>query len=154
MGTSLGISASYQGAALKLNRQGRLITLEGDETMASLAKKHFQSLDLDTVTVVTGQFQNILDGVLNEHGSIDYVFVDADKDEKAVLGYFAQIYPFLSPRAVLVFDDIHWSRSMETAWKTINTDERVKISIDLTALGVCIIDRDLNWKECFKVPIG
>ena len=41
MGTSLGISASYQGAALKLNRHGRLITLEGDQTMASLAKKTF-----------------------------------------------------------------------------------------------------------------
>lgn len=154
MGTSLGISASYQAAALTLNRHGKLITLEGDETMASLAERHFRSLGLDRVMVVTGQFQNTLDGVLNEHGPIDYVFVDADKDEKTVLQYFERIYPFLSPRAVLVFDDIHWSSSMEDAWKKIERDERVKVSIDLTALGVCIVDRDLNGKECFKVPVG
>jgi len=92
--------------------------------------------------------------VLNQHGPIDYVFVDADKDEQEVLQYFEKIYPFLSSRAVLVFDDIYWSRGMERAWKTIERDARVKVSVDLLALGVCIIDRDLDRKETFRIPIG
>ena len=105
--TSLGITASYQAAALTLNQLGRLITLEGDKTMASLACKHFQLLGLSNTSVVVGRFQNTLNRVLNEYGPIDYVFVDADKDGKTVLQYFDQIYPFLSRRAVIFFDDIY-----------------------------------------------
>ena len=40
LGTGIGISAAYIGAALKLNRNnGKLITIEGDETLADLSYK-------------------------------------------------------------------------------------------------------------------
>jgi predicted O-methyltransferase YrrM len=154
LGTCLGITASYQAAALKLNRQGRLITLEGDPTLAALATRHFQSLGLDNVTVVVGRFQDTLDRVLQEHGLINFVFFDGDKNQERLLGRLEQLYPFLSARAVLVFDDIYWSSEMERAWKVIERDERVNVSIDTLAVGVCLIDRDVPRKECFKIPIG
>jgi predicted O-methyltransferase YrrM len=155
MGTSLGITALYQAAAITLNQHGKLITLEGDETMSSLAKRNSQLLGLDNVlSIVTDRFQDTLNSVLNEHGPVDYVFVDADKDEKTVLEYFEEIYPFLSSRAVLVFDDIYWSNGMEKAWKAIESGERVQTSVDLRALGVCIVDRGLNRKERFRIPVG
>ena len=133
---------------------GRIITLEGDETVALLAESHFHSLGLDNVNVVVGHFQDTLDDVLNLHGPINYVFVDADKNEQEVLQYFEKIYPLLSNRAVLIFDDIYWSSGMERAWKAIKRDPRVKVSVDLLALGVCIIDRDSDRKETFRIPIG
>ena len=39
LGTCIGISAAYQSAAQQLNGKGRLITIEGSETIAGLAKK-------------------------------------------------------------------------------------------------------------------
>jgi hypothetical protein len=36
-------------------------------------------------------------------------------EEKAVTGYFEQRYSFLSPKAILIFDDIPWSSGMENA---------------------------------------
>ena len=75
-------------------------------------------------------------------------------EEKAVTGYFEQIYPFPSPKAILIFDDICWSRGRENARKTIKRDERVKVSVDLEALGICLIDCDFDKKECFRIPIG
>gem|GEM_PF-6245102 len=45
----------------------------------------------------------------------------------------------LSEQAVLVFDDISWSRGMKRAWKVIETDDRVMISLNLTKLGVYVV---------------
>ena len=42
LGTCLGISGAYQAAAQKLNKSGRLITLEGAKSLASLAEKNLQ----------------------------------------------------------------------------------------------------------------
>jgi predicted O-methyltransferase YrrM len=39
LGTSLGITAAYEAAALTLNGVGRLVALEGAETIASLATR-------------------------------------------------------------------------------------------------------------------
>ena len=58
LGTALGISACYQAAALKLNQAGNLTTLEGADSLALIAKQHFQALGLDNVRVVIGRFQD------------------------------------------------------------------------------------------------
>ncbi len=153
LGTCLGISTSFQAAALKLNRQGRIITLEGADALASLAKQHFQSLGLDNASVVSGRFQDTLDKVLSQHGPVDFAFIDGHHDEKATLAYFDQIFPSLSQRAVLVFDDISWSNGMKRAWRALETDQRVKISLDLTVLGICVTDSTLERKRNFKIPM-
>ncbi|HKJ32533.1 MAG TPA: hypothetical protein VKA34_11935, partial [Balneolales bacterium] len=69
LGTSLGISAAYQAAALKLNGSGKIITLEGSDSLATLAKRHVQSLSLDNVRVAVGRFQDTLDGILRANNS-------------------------------------------------------------------------------------
>lgn len=152
LGTCLGISTAYQAAALKLNQQGKIITLEGAESLASLANQNFQTLDLDNVSVVMGRFQDTLGNVLNEQGPIDYAFIDGHHDEKATLDYFWQIYPFLTKSAVLVFDDISWSKGMQRAWNFIEADQRVGISINLSNVGICVIDSNIANKTSFKIP--
>ena len=152
LGTNLGISAAYQATALKLNGGGKILTLEGAESLALLAQKNFQTIGLSNVVVVTGRFQDTLDNVLNEHGTINFAFIDGHHDEKETLAYFEKIFPFLSKRAVLIFDDIDWSNGMKIAWKAIKTDKRVKISVDLSKFGVCLIDNRIVKKKIFKIP--
>jgi len=139
LGTSLGISAAYQAAALELNHHGEIVTLEGAESLASLARENFERLDLERVIVRVGRFQDTLGRVLREHASMDFAFIDGHHDEHATLAYFEQIFPFLSKNAVIVFDDISWSKGMERAWNTITTDKRIKTSVDLGKVGICII---------------
>ncbi len=141
LGTCLGISAAYQAAALKLNRAGKLVTMEGAESLASLARQNFQQLGFDNVSVVTGRFQDTLEYTLKQTGTIDYAFIDGHHDEKATLAYFEKIYPFLSEEAVLVFDDVSWSPGMKRAWNTIVADNRIGVAVNLKKLGICIVDR-------------
>jgi len=153
LGTCVGVSASFQAAALKLNGCGSIATLEGAKSLASLAEENFQELGLDNVNLIIGRFQETLDNVLKTYNSIDFVFIDGHHDERATIAYFYKIMPFLSRGALLVFDDVSWSKGMKNAWKTIQIDERVKFSIDLWQIGVCIIDGRIEKRKNIKIPL-
>ena len=152
LGTGLGISASYQAAALALNGKGKIITLEGSESLVSIAKQHFYTLGLDNAFIIPGKFQDTLDGVLESNRSFGYVFIDGHHDEKATLRYYQQVLPFLSNDAIMVFDDISWSKGMKRAWKNIIADERVKTSIDLWQMGICVIEHNKPSREDNDAP--
>ena len=151
LGTCLGISASYQAAALKLNTSGKILTLEGAESLAAIASQNFSTLGLDNVNIVIGCFQDTLKSTLSKLGHIDFVFIDGHHNETATLQYFEQISHSLSKKAILVFDDISWSAEMKRAWNNIIMDKRIKISFDLHKLGICIVDEDIKDAEKFKL---
>jgi len=153
LGTSLGISTAYQAAALELNHRGRIVTLEGAESLASLARENFTKLGLERVDVVVGRFQDNLGGVLRQQAPVDFAFIDGHHDEEATLAYFEQIAPFLAENAIVVFDDISWSKGMERAWNTIIGDKRVRVSIDLFSLGICIVADSPGEKQRVKLAL-
>jgi len=154
LGTCMGISASYQAAALKLNSRGKMITLEGTRSLAEIAQKNFRDLGLDNISLIIGRFQDTLNDVLREHGPIDYAFIDGHHEEKATIAYFEQILPFLSERALLIFDDISWSEGMKRAWSKIKANENITLSIDLTNMGVCILEKSSMKKQSFSFRIN
>lgn len=155
LGTCFGISAAYQAAALGLNGGGRLATLEGADEVAELAGLHLYELGLDGIaTVVTGRFQDTLDGVLRERAPVDYAFVDGHHDEHATLAYFDQIHPHLAERAVVVFDDVAWSAGMRRAWAALQADERIRVALDLGAVGVCVTGPASMPKQRLRLHLG
>ena len=140
LGTCVGISAAYQALALELNQRGRLITLDGAAPLAHIAHRNLDRLGLTRrVTVEVGRFSDTLGAVLREHRPVDLVFIDGHHDEQATRDYFEQVYPHLSPDAVLLFDDIRWSPGMLRAWRTISGDRRHLLSIDLERIGICLV---------------
>jgi predicted O-methyltransferase YrrM len=153
MGTAVGVSAAYQAAALRLNRHGSLVTLEGAASLADIARNNFQQLDLDIVEAVVGRFQDTLNDVLTNRQPVDYVFVDGHHDEQATRAYFEQILPFLAEKALLVFDDITWSEGMRRAWNTLVKDRRVDVSVDLGPVGLCIVDSSIAGRRYFSIPL-
>lgn len=153
LGTCLGISGSFQAAALVLNNSGKFITLEGSESLASLAEEHFKLLGLNNTTVVKGRFQDTLRKILEDNRSFDYVFIDGHHDEQATIKYFEQILPFLKNKALIVFDDISWSDGMKRAWKSIVENQHVKITLNLYKMGICVIDDDIDKKQNITITM-
>jgi Predicted O-methyltransferase len=139
LGTCIGISAAYQGVAIKLNGKGQLFTLEGSPAIADIARDNLKSLDLDMVSVITGRFIDTLPKILEENAPIDYVFIDGHHDEKATWDYYQLLLPFLSSQALLVFDDISWSSGMKNVWKKIASNNKVALSVDLDMVGICVM---------------
>lgn len=154
MGTCVVISTAYQATTLTLNKGGLLFSLEEDKSLATIAENNFERLGLKNVRVIIGRFQDRLLKILGDQKPLYYVFIDGHYDEKAAIDYFEQIYPFLTEKALVVFDDISWSDGMKRAWAVIQRDKRINISIDLDPVGLCIIDRMNSLsKNHFKIPL-
>lgn len=153
LGTCLGVSSAYQAAALELNGEGRLVTLEGAASLADLARENLAGLGLDRVEVRTGRFHDTLGPVLEEYAPIDFAFVDGHHDEDATLAYFERLLPCLSPGAVLVFDDISWSPGMERAWTKVTGHERVRLVVDFDVIGLCALGPAAESKLVVRAPL-
>jgi predicted O-methyltransferase YrrM len=139
LGTCLGISAAYQGAALELNGSGRLVTLEAGSARAALAERNLAEVGVRRATVRVGCFQDTLEPTIRGLAPIGYAFVDGHHERDATIQYFEQLLRHASENAVLVFDDITWSPGMRDAWATIRNDRRVKLWTDLTRFGICVV---------------
>lgn len=153
LGSCVGISASYQAAALSINGKGTLITLEGSPEIAEIANETLKSLDHQNTSVIIGAFQETLEGVLESSEPIDFFFNDGHHDHNAVIQYFNAALPHLSDQAVIVFDDISWSPGMRKAWNEIEKDKRVSVSIDLQTIGIALIGNNFVSKEKFRIPL-
>ena len=152
LGTCLGISASYQATALKMNKNGKLITMEGDNSLSLSAKQLLSDLELDNATVVCGSFQDNLESVLTNNHPVNYAFIDGHHDEVATVEYFEMIQKYLSDTSIVIVDDIKWSEGMKNAWSTIKKNKNVKISISHGIMGICVMNKDIKNKYSFKIP--
>lgn len=138
LGTNLGVSASYQAAAMQLNGGGTLTTCEGAPQLAELSRRNIAGLGLDNARVVTGKFTDTLPEICERDGPFDYVFIDGHHDEAATLAYFRQILPHTEPGALFVFDDIEWSAGMRSAWNSLERDPSFARAVGLHQLGICL----------------
>lgn len=139
LGTCVGISAAYQAAAQSLNGRGRLVTLEGSPSLASLSQDNLRSLNLNNATVVPGRFLDTLDATINSLERVDYAFIDGHHDELATIAYFEKLSKHMPDNSIAIFDDISWSDGMRRAWQTLEQHPDVSFSLDLRTIGICVI---------------
>jgi predicted O-methyltransferase YrrM len=160
LGACVGISAAYQAAALELNGEGRLTTLEGAPALAAQATASLAALGLEhRAAVVEGRFADTLDGVLAELRPIGLAFVDGHHVESATLGYMERILAAAEDEAVLVFavlvfDDIHWSPGMTRAWRAIAPDPRFALTLDLRSLGIAVVSASATPRTSAAMSYG
>lgn len=148
LGTSLGISAAYLGSA---SGESAVITGEGNHVLSATARNNFDRLGIRNVKVVTGNFDNTLPEMLQSVPHVDLAFIDGNHREEPTLRYFNTILPALSSSSALVFDDIHWSREMESAWGRILAHPSVMMSVDLFFLGIVFFRPDFLVKQHFRI---
>lgn len=147
-GTSLGISAAYLANG---NPSASVITMEGSGEIASTAIKNFESLSIQNIQVLQGNFDNLLPGLLQKINRFDLVFIDGNHRQEPTERYFNLLKPALHNDSIIVFDDIHWSKEMEMAWRNIISDSRVRCSIDLFFVGIVFLREEFREKQHFAV---
>ncbi|MBZ4676449.1 MAG: putative S-adenosylmethionine-dependent methyltransferase [Anaerophaga sp.] len=153
LGTCVGISASYQAAALKINGIGQIVSLEGAPEIAEIARDTFNSLEFKNASVVIGPFHQTFKRVLEASEPVDFLFNDGHHDYYAVRKYFDEAIPYLSDGGVIVFDDISWSPGMRKAWKEIEELGEVSASIDLQSMGIVVVKKNFSTKQKFEIPL-
>lgn len=149
LGTAAGISGAYM---MQDNLNCRLITIEGDPVVASLAKANFNALSMNQVEVVTGSFETMLPEILDKNPKLDFILIDGHHTGKALIAYTDLLYPYLNPQSgIIVLDDIHWNQDMNLAWNKLKMETRWQISIDVFRYGILIRNPDLAQHHQFSL---
>ena len=150
LGSCVGISGSYLAAAMELNGQGSLYTLEGTPELVRQTRSTFATLGLDE-EVIPGFFHDTLAPLLADFiNPVDLAFIDGHHEEQPTYDYMEQILARVGDEAVLVFDDIHYSAPMLRAWKTIERDARFAVTVDLkstSSLGIAVVSKSATRRD-------
>jgi predicted O-methyltransferase YrrM len=148
LGTSLGITTAYLTAA---NPDATIITIEGSTAIQQRAQQHFNSLNMEFIKSLPGNFDTVLPEVLASLEIVDLAYIDGNHRLLPTLRYFEQLLPKRTDASIFVFDDIHWSAEMEEAWHTIQKHEAVRYTIDLFFLGLVFFRPEFKVKQHFGI---
>ena len=148
LGTSLGITTSYLASA---NTNARVTTMEGASAVADVAKSNFQSLQLNNIALVQGNFDETLSSAIEHIPQIDFAFIDGNHRRDPTIAYYEKLLPKTHEHSILIFDDVHWSKEMEEAWEHIKNDSAVTLSIDLFFIGIVFFRKENKTKQHFVI---
>ena len=158
-GTSLGLSTMYMAKAIG---HGSIYTMEGNPDSLLIASEIFGQYHTENINAYQGNFDSILESILERIKKIDMVFLDGNHRGQSTSDYFEKCKPYLSDDAIIVVDDIYWSPDMKGAWKRIIKDNDVSISIDLFDMGIVFLNQKFSkehhvlidyWKKPWKLGI-
>ena len=147
LGTCLGITTLYLA---KAQADARVITIEGCPQTAAVAREVFRSAKAGQIESLTGNFDEVLPGLLKTLPSLEVLFVDGNHRRDATLNYFEWCLPILHEDSLIIFDDIHWSKGMEEAWERIKAHPAVSVTADLFHIGLVFL-RGGQAKEHFTL---
>ena len=148
IGTSLGIGTTALHVG---NPNAKITTLEGCKNTAGVAKKQFEHFSFQNIDVVTGEFSKTL-STLKFENSLDMVYFDGNHQKAATLEYFQHCLQFVNNESFFIFDDIHWSKEMESAWEEIKKHPKVKVTIDTFQWGIVFFRKEQE-KEHFIIRV-
>ena len=148
LGTSLGITTAYLASA---NGNGQVFTIEGSPSIAQVAKKNFTELNLYNAELIIGGFDTMLPDLLAKIKTVDFAFIDGNHRLEPTLRYFEWLMKYTHSSSILIFDDIHWSAEMETAWSKIKSYPDVTCTVDLFFIGLVIFNKDIKVKQDFVI---
>ena len=147
LGTSFGISTLYLA---KADKKTIIYTFEGCQKSAEIAQKNFDKMDAKNINIIIGDFQKKLQKKIKEIETIDLAFIDGNHQEKPTISYFNTCLKHAHNNTILIFDDIHWSSGMESAWEYIKSHNKTTLTIDLFYIGIVFLKSELS-KENYKI---
>lgn len=150
LGTSLGISAAYLASGRK---ESNVFTIEGDPSIANIARKVFQEMDLKNIVLINSTFENLLDAGFLPFDSVDLVFIDGNHRKDALLYYYEKLSPYFHSDTIAVIDDIYWSADMEAGWNALINQQAVTQSVDCYQFGLLFFKTDFLYKQHHKVRL-
>ena len=139
LGTGFGLSTAYQAAALELNGEGRITSLD-QEALTAIARPGLEGLGLgERVELTGGMIEETLAAAVKRVAPIDYALLDADHTEEGTLNAFDAVAPHLGDGAVVVLDDVNWTDGMRRAWAAVERRDCVTATVGLRRVGIAVV---------------
>jgi len=147
----LGTSIGFGSISIAGSGQVNLKTIEACSATSDYAKNQFEKLKLTQITSINLSFAESL-AKLGSEEKFDLIFIDGHHDGKATLEYFESLLKYKHNDTLFIFDDIHWSPSMEMSWKHIKTHPQVQVTIDTFQWGFVFFRKE-QVKQDFIIRV-
>lgn len=149
LGTSLGVSAAYLASS---NSSIKGVTIDSNLNSTTKSQSLFDEFFFPhQVEFNNGKFNDILPYVLKDENKFDFVFIDGDHKYESTIDYVSQIKLFLSDNAVIVLDDIRWSRDMYRAWQELIQLTEFNYTVDFGRIGLLFKVNNNSPKQHFYI---
>ena len=146
LGSGLGISTLYLASG---SPGVPLHSIEGNPHRASFAKKVVAGLKLEMLNIHQGEMDEELDKMIPQMKGRFVAFVDGNHRYEPTIAYLKRLIDAAGEEALIVMDDIHWSKEMFMAWEELKSWPESRVSVDLHQMGIILLRRDLS-KASFK----
>ena len=118
IGTFTGYSAVAMALAMPEN--SKLITIDNNEEIESMAKGFFSEAGLTVkISMITGDAVDIIPKLNN---TFDLVFIDADKEQ--YISYYRAVFPKIKKGGFIIADNVLWGGKVLD--KLVKTDKETK----------------------------
>jgi len=144
LGTGMGISTMYLHSG---SPDTPLHSIEGDKDRASLAEQLMSRCCPGPVSVHCGEMEETLANISPLLPQRFVAFVDGNHHSEPTLEYVRKLLDRAGDEAIIILDDIYWSKGMQRAWKEIQAWREIGVSIDLFHMGVLLLRKDLQKTE-------
>jgi predicted O-methyltransferase YrrM len=141
LGTGLGISTIYLSSG---SPETPLHSIEGNTDRADFAAQLMCKCDLGPVSIHWGEMEEKLEDLMPLLEGRFLAFVDGNHRYEPTVSYVKKLLAKVGEEAVIIMDDIYWSKEMHRAWKEVVSWPGVRVSIDLFHMGILLLRRDLN----------
>ena len=157
LGTGLGVSTLYLagGVGETSDREPdsfQVHTIEGDPVRADFSRQLFKRFGLNGVKVHCGDVDRMVEELAGKLPGRFLAFVDANHRYEPTLRYLRLLINSGGEDAVIIMDDIYWSKGMYRAWNEVISWPGVRVSIDLFHMGILLLRKDLQ-KTHLKIKI-
>ena len=149
LGTSVGLGTSVLSIG---NPEAKIVTLEGCENTAEVAKELFKANQLNNIQLVVGNFNETLSHVLADK-KFDLIYFDGNHQKEPTLQYFNQCLKTINNNSIFIFDDINWSPEMQQAWEEIKNHPKVTITINTFFWGMVFFRKEQKEKQHFTIRV-
>lgn len=147
LGTGLGLSTLY----LATGSPGTVLhSIEGNTERATFAAHLVSRCMLGPVSIHWGDMDEKLGDILALMPGRFLAYVDGNHHYEPTVRYVRSLMERAGEEAVILMDDIYWSRDMNHAWREIISWPECRVSIDLFHLGILLLRKNLH-KESFKI---
>ncbi len=131
LGTSLGVSTLCMALSCP---ESQIHSVDACPETHAVASNVLHAFSADNVSLHTTTFKAFL---AQNEASWDFVYVDGDHRYQQTLDLMNDIQNRLSEEAVILLDDIHWSKGMTKAWRKLAHDKDF-IALDFYHFGLLL----------------
>jgi predicted O-methyltransferase YrrM len=143
IGASVGLSTLY---LTSYARGVKCITLEQHPACASIARWVYEKAACASADLREGDYPALLPSVLEEMGSVDFVFFNISREPSAAaLSDICMRYA--KGDTVFVFEGIKDTVSMRRLWKTVCAHPEVTVTLDLYSIGIVFFNKKLHKRN-------